>query len=297
MSRRAHMTITTRVVLTLTSAILLLLGVPAASAFAAPDVAAEICKEPLAKANADAARRDAHNARPHTFEIPSQQAASDAYNAEAAEINADLARDREALRQCDESVQKLLDANRSTYSPDTTSAGAQSQITRIAALPKVPSTWVPPNPPAAPRRMTVPKDSPIRGFYDILRDENPGNLGDPTFQGLPRPNVGDPDPAFPGQTIGDVVGRPDVAADHIVPLAELVQLPGFAQLTPENQWLVAHAPLNFQWLSRRANTAKNSGYAGRIKGADPNWVAQQDQLQITTRTALLDLITTLIAAQ
>ncbi|MBJ7287759.1 hypothetical protein [Williamsia sp.] len=291
------MTMTARVVLAVATVIVFLLGVPAQSAFAAPDPAADICRVPIAQADADAARRDAHNARPHLFEIPAQQAASNAYDAEAAEINADLARDREALRQCDETVRRLLDAGKSTYTPDTGSKGAQAQIARIAALPTVSSTWVPPSPPAAPRRMTVPKDSPIRGVYDILRDENPGDLGDPTFQGEPKPSVGDPDPAFGGQTIREVNGLPDVAADHIVPLAELVQLPGFSRLTPENQWLVAHAPLNFQWMSRRANTAKNSGYAGRIKNADPKWVEEQDELQRTTRATLLELIATLIAAQ
>jgi hypothetical protein len=270
---------------------------PAPIASAAPDPGDKACAGVIAKGNQDAARRDAHNARPHVFEVPRQQAEADAYDAEAREIDGALASDRAALAQCQAALSKLLDAGRTTYAPDPGSRAAQSQIAKLAALPQVPTTWVPPAPPPPPRRSTIPKDSPVRGIYDILRTDNPGDLGDAMFQGAPRPRVGDPDPAYPGQTIAGVDGQPDVAADHIVPLAELVQLPGFARLSPENQWLVAHAPVNFQWLSRRANTAKNSGYAGRVKAADPAWASAQDRLQQSTRQTLTDLIQSLLGAQ
>lgn len=46
-------------------------------------------KQHNAKVDALQARIDAHNAEPHTFELPDQQAAADAYQAEANELNAE----------------------------------------------------------------------------------------------------------------------------------------------------------------------------------------------------------------
>src|SRR4051794_34965086 len=64
-----------------------------------------------------------------------------------------------------------------------------------------------------------------------------------------RPRIGDPDRSRAGRAIlgTDLANgrvRSSVAPDHIVSLAEIVTLPGFAQLTPENMLLVANAPAN-----------------------------------------------------
>jgi hypothetical protein len=91
-----------------------------------------------------------------------------------------------------------------------------------------------------------------------------------------RPRIGDPDPSRAGRAIlgTDLANgrvRSSVAPDHIVSLAEIVTLPGFAQLTPENMLLVANAPANLQWLSWETNLAKSSRSARYLVGVDPTW--------------------------
>jgi hypothetical protein len=145
----------------------------------------------------------------------------------------------------------------------------------------------------------MPRDSPVRPLYDVLRTETPPKLpADARLQGHPRPNVGDPVPATPGRTIGpDKFGEPNVAADHIVPLVEVLQLPRFAELSPDNMWAVINAPRNLQWLDRTINLMKGSRSAGDMKGLDEDWIASQTQLQGRLRQMLTDLIAQLAASQ
>lgn len=92
--------------------------------------------------------------------------------------------------------------------------------------------------------MIVPTDLPARPVYDAVRRETPQrDFPNVALQGQSRPNVGDPSVATPGQTIAPKRdGGPGVSADHIVPLAEIVQLPRFMELNPDNMWGVVNAP-------------------------------------------------------
>src|SRR2546423_14960571 len=55
---------------------------------AAPPLAADsVCTGPRGEMAAINQEIDAHNASPHTFTVPREQAAADAYNAEAAALN------------------------------------------------------------------------------------------------------------------------------------------------------------------------------------------------------------------
>jgi hypothetical protein len=273
-------------------AVLVLLGLVLGRAPVAhadpPSVAA--CAAQQAQLDGMEAKRLAHNAQPHLFLLPQQQAQYDAYNAQRDRLIAEFSAKQAELERCLNALRQLYDESRSTYRPDPTEKAAANIIARLRQLPPVPSSYTPPPAPAANQRALVPTTSPIRPFYDLLRKGNPSRNLDATFQGKPKPAVGDADPAYPGRTIRSVNGRPDVSADHIVPLSDLVNLPGFARLSPENMWLLSRSPVNFQWMSRTANESKNSGLAGRITGADPGWMAQQDALQMQTRQKLIDLI-------
>ena len=135
--------------------------------------------------------------------------------------------------------------------------------------------------------------------YDALRGDNPGNVPkDVRLAGKVAPRVGAPDPVYPGQKIGETkTGDPKVSPDHIVPLAELIKLPGFLKLTSDQMFILSQLPLNYQWLSWTANTAKNSGSAARmLPKADRNWAGKQIQLQNETRNQLQDIIKNLVKA-
>ncbi|OBH01575.1 hypothetical protein [Mycobacterium sp. E3247] len=75
--------------------------------------------------------------------------------------------------------------------------------------------------------------------------------------------------------------RPAVVVDHIVPIAQLMYVPGFLQLPAEYMYVVANSPRNLQWMSAYANGMKNSNSAARIGDADPGWLQQQLQLLAT----------------
>jgi hypothetical protein len=92
-------------------------------------------------------------------------------------------------------------------------------------------------------------------------------------------------------------GKSLVSADHVVPLTEIMQMPGFAELTPQNMYAVSRAPLNLQWLSRKANLAKSSRSAAYIRTADPAWQAEQVKLENTVRAQRADIIQKLLAGQ
>jgi hypothetical protein len=138
-------------------------------------------------------------------------------------------------------------------------------------------------------------------LYSALRAGNPGNLGNASLQGIPRPQANTPDPAFQsslGRTIGtNAAGASQVSPDHIVPLTELIQMPGFLRLTPQNMYVVASAPRNLQWLSYGANLSKLSRSAAFISGVNARWLANQAILELQTRTRLQDTINTLLRAQ
>jgi hypothetical protein len=243
-----------------------------------------------------------HNARPHVFEVPQEEAQADAYSAEATELNAEEESALSALNACE---QKALTRAKALEEL----AGDQPNLQKTEPPPGLrqkledgkasvsPDRQAPPHDPEQPWK--VDPNSPVRPIYDALRGNNPGPIGNVTLRGTPRPEVGDPDPAYPGRTIPKASGNedPDVSPDHIVPLAEIVQLPGFTRLSPENMYAVATAPLNLQWLSRKANQSKGSRIIAAMTQADPAWRASQTDLQNQVRTQLRDIINRLISSQ
>jgi len=110
------------------------------------------------------------------------------------------------------------------------------------------------------------------------------------------------DPEFvfvPGRMILEGVdGGPAVAPAHVVPLAEVMCLPGFLQLSAENMYLVAHTELNLQWLSYWAAATQASPSMAQITGPlDEGWLAEQAQMHATVRGELVVLIQQLLAGQ
>jgi hypothetical protein len=241
-----------------------------------------------------------HNARPHVFEVPQEEAQADAYSAEATELNAEEESALSALNAC---AQKALTRTKALEEL----AGDQPNLQKTEPPPGLrqkledgkasisPDWQAPPHDPEQPWKV----DPPVRPIYDALRGNNPRPIGNVTLRGTPRPEVGDPDPAYPGRTIPKASGNedPDVSPDHIVPLAEIVQLPGFTRLSPENMYAVATAPLNLQWLSRTANQSKGSRIIAAMTQADPAWRDSQTNLQNQVRTQLQDIIDRLISSQ
>jgi hypothetical protein len=243
------------------------------------------------------ARIDAHNAQPHVFELPDQQAAYDAYNAEAASLNAEKAGVAAKLQSCLEAMETLADGSNTSLTirplPDST----RQRLDQAKA--KVPANWTPAPAPAAGGNWQVARTDPARDVYRILREENPGrNVGNATLQGSPRPAAGARDPAYPGRVIGRFPsGQSKVHADHIIPLAEIVNMPNFMKLSSENMWAVTRAPINLQWLSARANLSKSAKSVAAMDQVDPAWQASQVALQNRVRQQLQDTINKLLASQ
>jgi hypothetical protein len=83
-----------------------------------------------------------------------------------------------------------------------------------------------------------------------------------------------------------------------VPKVEIMYLPRFTELTPENMWLVLNAPVNLQWLPTVVNAKnKNSRSAADMQGVDPQWQDEQVALQDEKRRELTELIAQLADSQ
>jgi len=260
------------------------------AAHAAPDA----CGPQAAALEVTGQAIDEHNAR-NPIEAP--PAIAGPYNQEAAALNAKKDAEIAALLSCVAAQKALNPANIATKALND---NLRRRIGDASA--RIPAGWQAPSPlPSHPwnRNVTVPRDSPVRPLYDVFRAETPPTLpAGAKLQGQARPNVGDPIPGAPGRTIGrDKFGEPNVAADHIVPLAEILQLPRFAELSPDSMWAVVNAPRNLQWLDRTINLMKGSRSANDMKGLDEQWIAGQTQLQDRLRQMLTDLIAQLADSQ
>ena len=270
---------------------LLLLGTPVAQAADDP------CASQQAALDQVHAQIDAHNAEPHTFIVPDQQAAADAYDAEAAELDAAQTAAMEALQTCQDTLGALADAGPNSAPLKSPSPYMRDLINKLRN--QLPSNVRQYTSPDADGYWRIPKGA--RPLYLKLRQDNPGkSFGAPSLQGQPRPNIGDPDPIHPGQTI---IGKtsdptvPAVTADHIVPIAEIMNMPGFLELDADNMYLVTRAPVNFQWMSQADNLVKSSGSAALIEDADPTWLAQQLTLHDEVKDQLAQIIQKLLAGQ
>jgi hypothetical protein len=272
------------------------LGIPASPAVAAPSQSE--CPAQAAAIEAVHAKIDAHNAKPHVFS-QSQAAAAAAYDAEAAALEAEQATDIANLQACAEAMDALADTAGSSQQPRPLTDTTRSAL--AAAQEQIPADWQPPAAPPPNQNWTVPRGTPPRALFDVLRKATPGNVGNVTFQGQPRPAVGAPDPAYPAaleKVFGtNAGGLSNARPDHIIPLAELINTPGFVKLTPENMWAIVNAPLNYQWLSPGANSSKSSHSVAAMGGVDPQWQAEQAQLEQRTRQQLRDIIDKLLKSQ
>lgn len=252
------------------------------------------CAAQLQAANDLEGRIDAHNAQPHTFTLPDQQGAYDAYNNEARQLNSEKDAAVANLKACGDAVNRLL--NNGSVKPPT-----QDRINKIQdGIDSIPSGFKPPA--TAPKQGGVVTVMPeLKPLWRALRSGNPGttqSIGNVPFQGKTWPQTGTPNPVYPagsGQTIpAGRFGNPAVSADHIVPIAEILYLPGFLKLPPALMYQVVRAPVNLQWLSSLENSIKSSGSAARILGADTQWIQEQGNLQNSLRGQLTDLIQQLL---
>jgi hypothetical protein len=277
-----------------------LISVDPSPTAAAPEPGQVPCTTQVQALEAVQEQIEAHNAQPHTFRVPEQAAQLAAYNAEATELDGEQAADRGMLEACATAVEKLLDDQ--PGSPPY-SAPSQKKLDSIDAGKKLlPANWNPQVAPPAGDNWEIPRTSPERPLYEALRKGNPGSYGpDVTFQGAPKPKIGDPDPAYPGDPIprnrSNNDPGPAVSPDHIVPLAELMNLPGFMQLNAENMYRVVTAPLNLQWISTKSNQAKQSRSMAEVVRVDPTWAAEQAALEQRTRAALNEIIQDLLKSQ
>lgn len=284
--------ITLRAVAVLAAVFLGLFGA-AVPAHAGPE---EYCLPQVERLREVKSKAAVHNAKPHVFQLPRQQAALDAYNKEAADLRAAGDKAIAAAKACLDAMQALAAEDDSGMLLNPPPATRKQAI--ADAVKALPAGWVPGPKPAPGKPWRAPKDPAGRKFYDTLRDANPGDPGDVKLRGQPRPKPGDPDPAYPGQTIQATgPGKPMVSGDHIIPLTEIMQMPGFMRLTPQNMYAVSRAPINLQWLSWSANLSKSSRSAAAMKRVDPGWQAQQVKLENELRPRLAELIQKLLASQ
>ncbi|OBF30476.1 hypothetical protein [Mycobacterium sp. ACS4331] len=253
----------------------------------------EVCAAQLAAAEATGAKIDAHNARRPPGGVAPPHIA-DPYNREAEQLNAERDANAAKLRACAAAATKLTDSG--PLPPPLTSK-ARNDLTQ--AKTQVPPGWSPPAPvPTLPNnRVTVPSDSPIRPVWDVVKKLSTPmkNFPNTSLQGQPRPQVGDRHPSQPWTTVGSRRdGSPAVSADHIVPKVEIMYLPRFMELSPDDMWLVLNAPLNLQWLPSVVNVVnKNSRSAADMQGVDATWRDAQTTLQNRKRAELTELIATL----
>lgn len=283
-------------------ALVLAFGLVWTSAIAGPvlsvaraDVYGQVCPDVAAQFASWKQRADDHNSRTGSVNTYDNSAV-DAFNAEKVQLEAERTEFMPRLDACDAAITALTPKDPSGLQLATPSAAQRLAIDN--AKKGIPAGYQPP-PARKGDREVVPRDAPERPLYDALRDGNPGNVPkDVSLAGKAAPQPGAPDPVYPGLRIGETkAGDAKVSPDHIVPLAELIKLPGFLKLTADQMYLLSQVPLNYQWLSWTANTAKNSASAARmLTKADGNWAGKQIQLQNETRNQLQDVINNLVKA-
>lgn len=223
-----------------------------------------------------------HNAKPHSFELPRERAGYDAYNAEAAALDAEA-----------NGVQTRLD---SCIVAATNLSGSRDGSGINAAMPQnLPQLIKRAHTQAGSRQEEIDE---LVGVLDDAAQEYDDAWSDQQLQGQPQPQAGDADPAFADGTIGtDAQGQPQVTPDYVIPLSDVLAMPKFLDLNPDNMWLVTMAPINHQWISDQARLAKNSPSVAEFKGLQDKWMAEQKDLADTVRQQLQDAIDLLASTQ
>jgi hypothetical protein len=270
-------------------------------ALAAPKKNQNPCLSQTARILAIHAEITAHNSRPHVFQLPQQQAAYQAYNAEAATLNQERVQAKQSFEACISAATSLTDADQSSLPLDTTPP--KERLDKIIAAKRlIPPNWKPSGPDAN-GYWRVDKNDAARALFDALRDGNPrSRFPNVILKNTSRPGKNDLDPAYPahsGRVIGvnPKSGNVAATADHIIPLAEIINTPGFMRLTPQNMYMVTRAPVNFQWLSYSANYSKSSRSVALMSGVDSSWQSAQVVLEREVRAKLTEIIAKLLASQ
>ncbi|WP_330466195.1 hypothetical protein [Micromonospora zamorensis] len=277
-----------------TFAVVLAFGPPAA---AAPSPPASLCASQTAALHAVRQRVTAHNAKPHVFQVPRQSGALAAYNADAAKLKAEQAAAIANLKTCIAVMGELADSANTSLELEPLPSDLRAKI--IAAKARIPASWTPPPPPSVGKNWTV-KGTPVEPLWEALRYRNPPpGVGNATLRGDPRPVVGAPDPAYPRSKVfgTNADGDSKASPDHIVPLAQIVNMPGFTRLSPDSMYVVTRSPVNFQWLSDSANKSKQSRSVAGMAKADPKWKDEQVALADEVSEQLQAIIDRLLKIQ
>ncbi|WP_285034179.1 hypothetical protein [Mycolicibacterium sp. lyk4-40-TYG-92] len=273
----------------------LLLALPS-SAIAYADAAA--CPAQVAALDANQAKIAAHNQLlPPSGVAPPEVAGP--VNREADQLNAEKDGLLASLARCEAVVDRLRDNGPAPKPLSEKNSQAMARAT-AAARPR----WQNPTPPAkmSDGRVTIPRNHPLRPLWDIVKKlQNP--MADYPLVPLQGEQPPKPDAKHAsGYGVGTRVVKgenvPAISPDHIVPKVEILYLPRFLELTPENQWEVLNAPINLQWLPSEVNAQnKNSKSAEDMKGVDSDWQQEQIALQDRKRKELTDLIAQLADSQ
>ena len=123
---------------------------------------------------------------------------------------------------------------------------------------------------------------------------------DISLQGIRRPRVGDDNPATPEQPItARRNGLPNVSADHIIPLIQMVGLPGFKDLSAAQVYDLINWTRNLQWMATPDNQGKGGNSAVNVTrwATNPAFVTAQTALENSARQALLEAISQLVKGQ
>lgn len=86
-----------------------------------------------------------------------------------------------------------------------------------------------------------------------------------------------------------------VVAARIITLAEILYIPGFTELTPEQMSRVAYTPFNMQWVSRPVYWMQSGRSAQWLRGVDRDYQANQVALEEGVRAKLRHVVATAAA--
>jgi hypothetical protein len=223
----------------------------------------------------------AHNGKPHLFELPREQAGFDAYNAEKRDIDGRVQVAGDKLDNCITAALRLAGGPFALVAAPV--PAALTQLVKSGRFT------------AANRQGDVDElldtlDEAAQKYDDAWKDAQ--------LQGATQPNVGTPDPARPGQSVGpDGQGGPQVTPDWIVPLSDILKMPKFMQLDAESMWMVTMSPLNREWVSNQGAMGRRSPSVATMAGVSEQWLKRQKQLTDTVSGQLEALIGQLADSQ
>ncbi|MBX7451912.1 hypothetical protein GR927_28310 [Mycolicibacterium sp. 3033] len=210
-----------------------------------------------------------HNAKPHVFTVPQQAAEASAYDAEANALNARGDAAQNSLNKCLDAARQLISDE--MFNPTPPGLGQMIKRAHIAA----------PN-----------RQQDVEELIDFL-DEQAQQYDDEwsRLQEQDKPEVGDADPARPGQDIGsDSSGEPQVTPDWVVPLSDILKMPRALDLNADSLWMVTMSPLNREWMSNQGAMARRSDSVAAVSGASDKWLEAQLEFIEQTRGQLEGLI-------